>query len=242
MIDESGSAIKCLYFKFQYRSIARPLHSLATEFYFILFCSIVRAMFFCVCCLSECLLSVIGTLYCHSNRDSKLKWYQQVRLESSQNTFTFSYLKCASKMRDFHFSDIYTAKVETRFTLHTHRHGYAIKSTDQEKNTQLQIYRYMQASTLKEAALQHTDITASQVPGSCFLGPWYLPSQAKQIPIFSPKYSRMWSSGWYLCHLPHRAQQWQRTWRGFSIVGSRQPSGYSYGPWAKVQHSEGISK
>ncbi len=50
------------------------------------------------------------------------------------------------------------------------------------------------------------------------------------MPIFSPKYSRMWSSGWYLYQQPQRAQYLCRTWRGFSLDGDVGTVGSLKGP------------
>ncbi len=49
--------------------------------------------------------------------------------------------------------------------------------------------------------------------------------------IFSPKYSRMWSRGWYLYHLPQRAQWWYRICLTLSWDGGVPAPGCSNGPW-----------
>ena len=50
--------------------------------------------------------------------------------------------------------------------------------------------------------------------------------------ILSPKYSRMWSRGWYLNQQPHRAQYWWRTWRRFN-TGGVDPSCVGFSFWRK---------
>lgn len=55
------------------------------------------------------------------------------------------------------------------------------------------------------------------------------------MPIFSPKYSRIWSRGWYLYHFPHLAQYSYKIWRRFMSSGLMPWTGFSYWPYIRIQ-------
>lgn len=55
------------------------------------------------------------------------------------------------------------------------------------------------------------------------------------MPIFSPKYSLIWSRGWYLYHFPHLAQYSYKIWRRFMSSGLMPWTGFSYWPYIRIQ-------